>query len=1111
MDCTRLINVYRAMVTAREIDRIEQELTSRGEAFFHVSGAGHEAVAGLNCFLTPEDWLHCHYRDKALMIARGMSPRHFFDSLYCKHEAHARGRQMSAHLGDRSLKIVTMTGPVGNTALQAVGIAEAVRRHPSRPLVLCSVGDGTTQEGEFLEACAEAARRHLPVLFLIENNHWAISTPTKGQTFFDISGETPTHFHSIPIERVDGRSVPRVIGLFRRVVRDIRRLRAPRIVVLDVERLANHTNADDQSIYRCADDIARAWEHGDPIRRFERWLETRGVPRAELVSVHAAARAEVEAAEAASAAGPEPAPVFTASCQLPVELTHPSQEQRGDKDGGTLTMRDAMREVLRHQLQTDDRVTLYGEDIEDPKGDVFGVTKGLSTEFPSRVLNSPLSESTIVGTAVGRALAGQRPVAFLQFADFLPLAFNQIASEMGTIHWRSDGEWSAPVIVMVACGGYRPGLGPFHAQTFDSLIAHVPGVDVFVPSTASDAAGMLNAAFRSPRPTLFFYPKACLNDPAVGTTEDVASQFVPIGVSRQVRSGRDLTMVAWGNTVRICERAAAELEKAGLEAEIIDLRSLSPWDARAVITSAERTARLMVVHEDNHTCGFGAEVLATVAEKARVPVAMRRVTRSDTYVPCHFGNHIDVLPSFKRVLGVAAEMLDLELSWTAPEEAESGTEVIEAIGSGPSDETVIVAELLVRVGDTVRQGLPVASLEATKSVFELTSPVEGTICEVLAAEGATVAVGAPLFRVQTQEASRRPKPLTKEKPGTPVLSKHNCANRLRLPRHTMEPRRFDVGISSIATACGSRLVDNRELLIPLARDESQHRTASDIIKRTGIETRRWVGPGENSISMAVKACWELLDRERLVPSDIDVVICSTTSPTSVTPSVACQVLQELARGKEGTSAQAYDIHAACSGYLYACQAGYDYLQSEPNARVLIVTAEVLSPLLDPDDFDTVVLFGDAASATILYGEGHFGQASGRLLRPELSTKGDIDSALFVPLLNTGFIQMKGRRVFSEAVRAMMSSLNRVCSREGIEVKDLDLIVPHQANQRILDAIQDRVQPRVFSNIRHYGNTSSTSIPLCLSEILPTAQSGERLGLCAFGGGFTFGASIVQAI
>ena len=314
-----------------------------------------------------------------------------------------------------------------------------------------------------------------------------------------------------------------------------------------------------------------------------------------------------------------------------------------------------------------------------------------------------------------------------------------------------------------------------------------------------------------------------------------------------------------------------------------------------------------------------------------------------------------------------------------------------------------------------------------------------------------------------------------------------------------------MGVSSIAAVTGSRRVSNSELA-----SRSNGMTPADIMRRTGIEERHWAAKGEDAISMAVKSCWKVLDQENLIVDDLDLVICSTTSPTSVTPSMACQVLNGLTGGKSDTMLQAFDINAACSGYLYALQSGYDFLQSRPDGRVLIVTAEVLSPLLDLDDFDTAILFGDATSASVLYGEDHFDRAKARLLRPELSAKGEDGSSLSVPFRHGGFIQMKGGKVFTEAVRRMVTSLNSVCQREHLAVQDLDLVVPHQANQRIIDAIQHRIGIDVFSNIRHHGNTSSSSIPLCLADVLPTVTTGKRLGLCAFGGGFTFGAGILEA-
>ncbi len=842
------------------------------------------------------------------------------------------------------------------------------------------------------------------------------------------------------------------------------------------------------------------------MRRFKQTLLDEGCDADLLQRIADEVEREVGEAEAAAAAGSDPVPQVVAKRPVHVEFSHPASEVRGNESQRSLTMGPAIREVLKHHLNTDSRVTLQGQDIEDPKGDVFGVTKGLSTQFGDRVRNSSLSESTIIGTSIGRALTGQKPVAFIQFADFLPLAYNQLTSEVANMYWRTDGHWQAPLIVMVACGGYRPGLGPYHAQTLEAAMAQSPGLDVFMPSTATDAAGMLNAAFRSERPTIFLYPKALLNDSANATSEDVHEHFVPIGTARKTRVGRDLTFVAWGNTVSLCDQAAADLAQVGIESEIIDLRCLKPWDKKMVLASAEKTSRLIVVHEDGHTCGIGSEVVATVAEESRFPVAMRRVTRLDTFIPCNFANQLEVLPSYQRVLATAAELLDFDLTWEKLSEPEEGFFDLPAIGSAPSDEDVIVVEYLAEPGSTVQRGDAVVEVEASKSVFEITTPVSGEITETLVDLGERIAIGKPLLRIRTDETTAGNQSMILETSGKPILVRQRPTERLPLPRRSEKHRAMEVGLSAVQAITGSRVVSNQELLA-----KATGMTSEDIVRLTGIESRNWADPDETAINMAVRAAQKTLAHEDLSVDELDLVICSTTSPTAVTPSMACQVLNGLVRGQAPTMLQAFDINAACSGYLYALQSGYDFLQSKPDSRVLVVTTEVLSPLLNRDDLDTAILFGDAASATVLYGESHFERSCARLFRPELSAKGEDGSTLSVPFRDDGFIKMQGRKVFSEAVRSMISSLNHICRREEVGMNDLNMIVPHQANQRIIDAIQSRVQPRVYSNIRQVGNTSLTSIPLCLSEVLPNAKESDQIGLCAFGGGFTFGASILQAI
>lgn len=1106
-----LLELYRHMVTAREVDRLEQQFTARGEAFFHVSGAGHEAVAALAPHLIAGDWLHCHYRDKALLLARGVTPEMFFNSLFCKDASSSRGRQMSAHMSWRAGNVLSLCGPVGNNALQAVGVAAQISDGAGAPLVLCALGDGMTQEGEVLEAIAEAVRECLPVLFLVEHNRFAISTLTRGRTFYSLPDGDSDVFYGMAIRRVNGRDPLACHAAFGEAVAQIRRNRRPVLMVMDVERLADHTNADDQSAYRNAQEILDSRQGSDPIEVIERELAALGITSAQRDDINARARATVQEAAARARAGAEPQAMFDAKKPLPPELHSARREQRGAASGRELTMGAALRAVLRGRMLEDQRITLSGEDIEDPKGDVFGITRGLSTEFPSRVRNSALSESTIVGTAIGRSLAGGRPVAFLQFADFLPLAFNQIAAELGSMHWRTNGSWECPVIVMIPCGGYRPGLGPFHAQSLESLALHVPGIDVFMPSSAADAAGLLNAAFDSSRPTLFFYPKALLNDRSLATAPDVRRQFIPIGRARVERRGDDITLVGYGNAMERCRRAADALATVGVRAELLDLRSLSPWDEDTVLASARKTGHLIVVHEDNQSCGMGAEVLATVAQKAGVVVRMARVARADTYVPCNFSNQLEVLPSFKGVLAAAASLLDLDLQWQAPEPTQAGLFTVEAVGSSPTDESVVMVECHASAGQAVREGDLLGTFETAKAVMDLESPVSGTVEQIFVQVGETVRVGAPLISVRLPDSTAATaRQAVVENPGTPLLRRRQPDPSALAASAPRQARRelLAVGISAVAVALGSRVVENEQLLQPFPGT-----TVQDIVHLTGIERRRRVGADQDVVSLGADAAARALEQAGLSLSGVDMIICSTGTPREATPSVACQILHRL--GGVGTQCQAHDISAACSGYLYGLQAGFDFLQSRPGARVLVVTSEVLSPLLDPNDYATAFMFGDAASATVLCGAASMAECRLRLGRPELSAEGEPGHYLRVPAFGAGeSIHMNGGRVFSTAVRRMTTALKQVCDSGQMTINELDLVIAHQANQRILDAVGLLLKlppERLYSNVRDFGNTSSSTIPICLSEIFSGVRSGQKIGLTVFGGGFTFGAAVLQGI
>ena len=1108
------LGTYRAIAEARAVDLAEADLVARGHAFFSCPCTGHEAMAVLARSLTADDWLHLHYRDKALWIARGLPSSSLLHNVVASAGSPSKGRQMTPFVGDPELHLLCQNVPVGNHATQAVGVAAAVVDRPGSPIVVCSMGDGTSQQGEVLESFAEAARRQLPVLFIVEANGFSISTPTDGQTFFSLPEgiEPADQFHGLPIHRLDGRDPFELHAGLAPIVTAMRVDRRPAIAVVAVDRLSSHTNADDDRVYRAPEDLARIRALGDPLANLRSRLLDAGIPAVDLQRIDLEVASVVRVAVTDALKAPDPEPVDSAKAPLPPLLLGLGPEGRIVGGGAPLTMLESIRAVLRHRLETDPRVHLSGQDIEDPKGDVFGVTRGLSTAFPGRVVNAALAESTIVGGAIGRAMVGERPVAFLQFADFLPVAFNQIHSELGSLWWRSAGTFECPLILMVASGGYRPGLGPFHAQTMEALVAHVPGLDVFNPSNADDAAGLLNAAFESGRPTVFFYPKAALNDRDRTTHAEPASRLIPPGRARHARRGDALTLVAWGGTVPIAERVADALaDQVGVRAEVLDLRTLAPWDRDAVRESCRRTGHLLVVHEDNRTAGFGAEVVADVAEAVGPRVHCRRVTRPDTYIPCNFPAQLAILPSFQKTLEAAAELLGLDLEWRsdAPSPAAGGASTIEARGPSPADEAVTVLSWKTRPGQDVEAGAVIAELVADKAVFDFVAPVAGQVVRLIANVGEAVRVGAPLLELvprSVDPAGPRRRP-TRMDDGRPLLRRHATAPR----RNAAAMGDTPVTLTVPASATGSRIVTNEELL-----DRFPGRTAEDILKRTGINTRCRLGPGESALSLAVDAASRALDAAGLAPGDLDLLLCCTGTPGVITPSLACRILRSLGE-RTGTMPEvpAFDLAAACSGFLYGLASAYDFSRSRPDARILLVTAEALSPLADPDDFDTAILFGDAATATVVSGPDAATLAEptlGRLRRPILWARGMPGAILEVPAEGGGPIAMNGLRVYAEAVRSMIALLESACEADGIAPTDLGLVVPHQANARIIRDVCQRLKlpaDRAVVHLGNVGNTSSSSIPLALGSLAERPPLPRSIGLTAFGGGVTAGAAVLR--
>ena len=629
------------------------------------------------------------------------------------------------------------------------------------------------------------------------------------------------------------------------------------------------------------------------------------------------------------------------------------------------------------------------------------------------------------------------------------------------------------------------------------------------PSTAADACGLLDAAFESGRPTLFFYPKALLNDASVALGSSAERHAVTIGSASIVRAGADITFVAYGNCVRLCLAASDWLKQVGISAEIVDLRSLSPLDETTILNSVRKTGRMLVAHEDVGTCGLAAEIMALVAQKGG-DVRMSRAVRADTFVPCNFVNQLAVLPSARTILDEAARLLDIEVDWVAEEAADSGTRLVRAVGS-PSDETVTMIECHVAPGDRVKEGDLLATFETVKAAIEFEAPADGTVEAVFATPGMVVKVGAPFLSLATDRMDRTSDGVDGQL--RPVLSFRDAAKNLAAGlRAAYRPSRQtqEVGIVAIATKLGSGTIRNGDLA-----DLHPGRTAADIDRLTGIATRCQIAPGETALSLGADAARLALARAGLAISDMTAVICATGTPGLSTPSLACRILYEL--GGRTTECQAHDVSAACSGYLYALQSAYDLLQAA-GGRVLLITSEVLTPLVDDKDFETGLLFSDGASATVLTtsepGASDAGSGARLVLsRPVLSAAGEPGKYLTVPTARSeGAIGMDGNKVFASAVKKMSDMLLRACAADACTVGDLDIVVPHQANARILHAVAARLDVpvgRIASNVRDRGNTSSSTIPICLAEHWSTFERGQKIGLTAFGGGFTFGAALLD--
>jgi 2-oxoisovalerate dehydrogenase E1 component len=698
LDRDALVRLYRTMYLSRKLDDREIQLKRQNKIYFQISSAGHEAVtAAAGLLLRPGvDWIYPYYRDRALCLMLGVTPLEtLLQAVGAKDDPSSGGRQMPSHWGHPEWNVVSRSSCTGTQFVQAVGAAEATLYYQQRSkalakakkaplgqyvsyqdneIVYVSSGDGATSEGEFWESLNTACSNKLPMFYLIEDNGYAISVPVEVQTAGGSISKLVRNFPGLHVAECDGTDPLESYSACREAIQYCRDRRGPSLVHAQVTRPYSHSLSDDEKLYKSPEERERE-AHRDPISKFSLFLVREGLlDQKQIEDLEAQIDSEVrDAADQALAAAVPSIDSIRENVYSPdIDPTSSAFESQPQYHGAPKTMVEMVAATLSDEMLRDERITVFGEDVADAsreenlkhvkgKGGVFKATAGLQRKFgPDRVFNSPLAEASIVGRAVGMATRGLKPVAEIQFFDYIWPAMMQIRDELCVMRWRSNGTFKCPAVIRVAIGGYLTGGAVYHSQSGESIFTHCPGLRVVMPSTALDVAGLLRTAIRCDDPVMFLEHKHLYRQPYNRSEYPGPDYTVPFGKARIVTEGTDVSILTYGALVHRAEVAAAQLGREGTSVEIIDLRSLSPYDWEAIVATVRKNHRVIVAYEDMLSWGYGAEIAARIADELfdELDAPVKRVAAMDTF--CAYQPNLEdvILPQTSHLISAVKRILE---------------------------------------------------------------------------------------------------------------------------------------------------------------------------------------------------------------------------------------------------------------------------------------------------------------------------------------------------------------------------------------------------------------------------------------------------------------------